>query len=491
MAVLTLQGAFPGVARAGESSPSGRLAVVGFGRCEDGVLTSAVRLLRSELSARADARVLTEEATAAPGGGLPRGTLAEVHRIIEAGKAEFLNLNAPRAEQTLRGALPLIDALLPGQARWEAFRSARIQLARVLQYAGQQSKASEFLMDILRVQEDFSLDAMEFPPSFRELLEVSRSALAGLPRFDLKVQAGSPGASVFVNGYAAGVAPLVRRMVGGSYELVVSDASGRSFTRSLALAGDTRIEVDPVREGRFRPAAGPCLDGEVTREERLSLAALLASVLPIEQLVAVRVEVLGTERYVAAALIEPSLGREVREGRVRLEGGALPALDRLAQFVLTGQGAPGPGAGKQVAVPLPPPPPLPVAFAADLPGEPAGRGGRWQRPASLALAGVALGLGGAAGYQQWRAGNLDDELAALVVAGTGGAIRPEDLPRSQQLAADYEVARGRRDGFAIGAGVAAAAAGGLFAWSRWAPPRPGAAVTLSPVGAGLGLVGSF
>jgi hypothetical protein len=198
---------------------------------------------------------------------------------------------------------------------------------------------------------------------------------------------------------------------------------------------------------------------------------LVAGALHASQIIAVRSERLGGEDYVAAALIEVPKGREVREGRVRREGGKLPQLTRLAQFVLTGEGSPDP---------------LPVAASSAPP--PTGKPPKlWQGPLSYALLGAAAVLAGVAIYEQIHAGDLQRQMDALVV---GGQVPSADYPKYLSLRSSATDARNARTGLAIGAGVVGLGGGAFLAWSLWPEPRAGTAGR-STLATGIAISGNF
>lgn len=507
-----------------------RLAVIGVGVCDEPKLAEASRAMRTALETHLGSKVLSEEATAEPAGGLERTSLEEVRRAIESGKSEFLNLNIARAEKTLKGVLPEVDRLPLGPQRWEAYWGARAHLARLYQYSDQKQKATELFLDVLRVQESFQLSRIEFPPSARDLLESTRSLLQALPRFTLKVVSREAGAQVYVNGFPVGRTPFERKMASGTYEVVVGDAKLHSFVRKVPLVADTTLDLDVVQEGRLLGDRGPCWRAQ-DRKERLAGAALVASRLTADQVVTVRFEKLGEEEYLAAALLEVGRGREVREGRVRLERGALPPLARLAQFVLTGEGnlesppAPPPAARVE---PAPPPVaaasqgPAPAAEALkspygdddDAPVKPvtlsasgtklvdddaaavapaappstqASGATAWQRPTAWALAVVAVVAVGVAVAEQVHLGSLQNDLAGLVIPGSDGAIAPSDVPRMNSLRSGINSATVLRTGMAICAGAAAVGSGVLFVLSIDRSPHPqgasgGTAVSMAIAG---------
>ncbi|MGC4122366.1 MAG: PEGA domain-containing protein [Myxococcales bacterium] len=459
---------------ASPATSDGGIAVLGFGDCANPVLANATRAVRTRVDG-----ALSEQATAAPGGGLAAMSVEEVRRTLEMGKTAFLNLD-PKAESTLRDLLPQIDHLPLGTARWELFWETRAWLARVLQHGGQKAKATELYLQILRVDEDFQLSKVDFPPSSRDLLDLTRQLSPSFPRARLTVAARGGKGQVYLNGFAVGPAPFSKALIAGDYEVVIADGTRRSFVRRVKLAADTTVEVDLEREAPFAPAAGPCYQTGASREERLKAAATLAGALGTSRVVAVRLERLGTEEYVAAALVEVAKGRETREGRVRHETAKLPSLGRLAQFVLTGEGSPDPvpesveakeSAPAEAVAPAASTRPMSTSSSESL---------KWQRPVAYALWGLALAAGGVAVYEQVHAGDVEKEISTHL-RPDGSLISSDDEAPYNQLKAELNTTKALRTGMAVGAGVAAAAGVGLFVWSV-VPSQDGRGASLMVAG---------
>lgn len=451
-ALLVLLASVP----ASAANPGGeaRIAVVAFGECTDAGLIEATHNIQVDFSSRADPRFLSEEATAAPAGGLTAPSQDELRRVLDTGRNEFLNMEHQRAEKTLRSALPAIDQLPLGPQRWELYWETRAWLARIALHSGAGARSTEFLLPILRVQEDFQLSRVDFPPSLRDRLELTRSLLPSLPRFKLSVSTRNGQGQVYLNGFASGSAPFERRLPAGDYQVVVATGTRRSFVRNVSLVADTSLVVDLEREGLFSARGSPCFQLGNDRDERLRAAASIATALGVGQIVTVRTERLGGEDYVAAALVEIAKGREVREGRVRRDGGRLPPLRRLAQFVLTGEGTPQPSPDESVPA---------TALAGSPAPTPTSGGIGWKGPVAYALWGLAAVLGGISAYEFVHAGDLERERATLVNP-SGAFINAEAKKRDAELQQAISSAQGVGTGLAVGAGGVAVGGGAVFIW---------------------------
>jgi hypothetical protein len=112
-----------------------------------------------------------------------------------------------------------------------------------------------------------ALEAMGQYPEALELFEQFRreatpELLARVPRLDaligevtsrtglLTITTTPPGAEVRASGRVLGKTPLVRRLVAGSYELVVGTPDTYEAQRSLTLNGGAKIELDLVLGAR-------------------------------------------------------------------------------------------------------------------------------------------------------------------------------------------------------------------------------------------------
>lgn len=430
------------------TEPGPAVAVVAFGQCTEPGLAEAARSLRRELAAR-DQRILSEEATARPAGGLRAPSYEEVVRSIQAAEEDFFAQppRLERAQATLRSALQEAGRLAPGAQRWQAFTTAAAQLARVLLKAGERARAREVFLAAVAVDPGLSLNKTEYPPSVQEELEVARELSGSIPHVELQVEGPAAGAPVFLNGFPAGNLPLSRRLPLGGYELVVGEPPRLSFRRELMLAADLSVHVDWEREARLHADAGPCFE-TASREQWLSASALLSSALGASQIVGVRHEGVGGERMLAATLVDVPRGRVVREGKVRAE--SRDGAHRLASFLLTGEEASG-----VEAAPLPD---LSIAAAAtaEAPQRPA-----WQRPFAGALAIAAAALAGVAVWQGIAEQEALREVQALRQP-PHGYIPEGDVAKARGLLDQGGAARGWMIGTAIAAALLAGGAATAF-----------------------------
>jgi hypothetical protein len=160
--------------------------------------------LRDELIRLKPLAVSSEEATARLGGGLGHSTFEEIRRTIDAGRAEFVNLNYRKAEAMLSAVLPEIDHLPPGADWWAVASRARVELAHVYFFDEKGADAVLAFFDVLRIQEALKLDPLKFPPSLRGALDGVRASVRKPQRYTLRVVSHRPNQPVFFNGREMG-----------------------------------------------------------------------------------------------------------------------------------------------------------------------------------------------------------------------------------------------------------------------------------------------
>ncbi len=444
-------------------APPDRVAVIAVGHCDDSVADSA-RALREYVAKQMGKNVLSEEATAAPTGNLPqsspRFSVEEIQRAVITAKTDYLYEKFERAVDKLQAALKKIDELPWGPERVKLRYFAIAYLGQIHKKTNDYEKATDYFRELLKVDEMHELNR-EFPPSTREFFEKLRTEIVNEPHSQLLVRSIKPGASVYLNGFLVGKTPLAKSLVDGWYQVVVANDKGHSFVHRVEIKDDhQRIEIDLEAESRFQSESGPCYASGDSRQQRLAAFGLLAGALAVDHVIGVRVEQFGSETFLAATLYEANNGQEVREGRIRFQKGVAPKLEQLGRFVLTGE-------GKDVTV-IPPPAITPIHSVSKQTPSPIEKSwlSHWQQIAAWSLAGVAVVFTGVAiGEQVHRSSLIKEGNDLLKQPDTN-----ENRARSEKLAKDADSAAKWRNGFIVGAAVAAAGSGVLFA-VKLGPPE--------------------
>lgn len=400
--------------------------------------------------------------------------LPEVERALAAAQAAFDAGEFQAAERGLRAAAE--DAgRLPPSAEAHALRvKLGLRLAFAERHLGRADAAAQELERLAALEPTFAVDERAYPPSFRkEAAEVRRRVAAG-PRARLTVTADAP-ALIFLDGKPLGPAPAAVALPPGRYRVAALVGEARLPDVEVELgAADRALALEAALASALRLEAGPGL--ALAAEGRTPALVRAGAWLGAARLVAVSELTDGGARLLDGALYDVGRGALLRQGRVRIEGGAVPPpqLGALATFLLTGQPSRGvspvdlASAARQAAersaaaapAGLAPGPAAPAAAtAAAAPRHP------WARPAAWGAGAAALGL---AGVTLWQG------LAAHARSGEADAMLRSDgvlVPGATQQGYDDKRAAAdsaRRAAYLAAGGTAAfAVTAGVLGWLSW------------------------
>ncbi|MBI3183732.1 MAG: PEGA domain-containing protein [Myxococcales bacterium] len=410
----------------------------------------------------------TEAESARLLGGVPRGSLADVERVIAGARADYYEENAARAERTLVAAAEDLELLPPTPERWEDLLEVHTLLAWIRSSAGRVEEAEATLERLYRLDPDYGPSVNAYPTSLRNLAARVQKRMKAEARVALTVTTRPEGLSVFVGGRGVGKAPVTVMLPRGEYGVEASWGGRRGLPRVARVGQDASVELSAGLEGAVWAGHGPCLAAAAAREERLTMLVRMGALLGVDALVAVRQEEPSEgERYLVVSTVEVRSGEEAREAKVKLYAAGLPpgSVERLADFVATGEAVPPVEATRgQVASARPAAAPADAPKEAKLapasvPGVVAAPGGDQRRVpvAGYVAGGAAAAL--AAGAAVFYARALADERGLESMRGAGAfAAGSEDQVR--QL--DGSLARNRTAavglaGAAVGAGLTSAA----------------------------------
>lgn len=174
----------------------------------------------------------------------------------------------------------------------------------------------------------FVLDLERFPPRLRSLLERARSQAAQSPRGSLEVTCTLPGATIYLEGRALGLAPLRLSQVApfGRWRVWVEHLGRRSMTRLVDLGPEwTHLHVDVALEGSIR-ARDAALDLELVdlQAQTLNSAAVLLGV---------RYLAVAVARPQAVGLLVYDLGARAVLRQGQLDGSLPESVEALAAMV--------------------------------------------------------------------------------------------------------------------------------------------------------------
>jgi hypothetical protein len=406
-------------------------------------------------------------------------SLAELERAYAGVQAAFDDDEMEIAAKALRNILDELEKMPESAQAYAQWTRASIRLAYVLRILKRPAAAAALMERLIATEPRYVVDDVLYPPSVRNAFESVRRRTAARHKAQVLVTSGGRPASVFVNGRPMGAAPVTVLLPPGRYR--IGGASGDLRVPSAWVdveAGDRTVTLDFDLAQAVRVNAGPGL--ALAPSERPPALLRAGGWLRATRVLAATLVTDAAGPSLDGAIYDVAQGELVREGRVRLAAGAVPAaqLGALASFLLHGQPALG------VTQVSPPPPaaapegkapaalPGPLAPAAQSPPlvEPAPRPGgsprrAWMRPAAYTAGAIAIGLAGVAVWQGISSHSSSSQADRMT--GPNQTFPPgTDVARYNQLRADADAASRNMYIAAAGTAVFAAAAGALGYLSR-------------------------
>lgn len=282
-------------------------------------------------------------------------TLAELDRAYAGALAAHGGGDFEGAIRTLRTVVSELERLPDGPEPFGQWSRAMLRLARSEQAMGRRVEAQAVLERLLRAAPEAQADPLQYPPSFRDLVDEAREKLRAHGTHRLTVQAQA-GARVFVDGRDVGPAPLSLEVTPGRHRISASHSGIRTTAVVADLSADNRIvELDLSLAEVLRPDGGPGL--ALPERDRPARVITAAARLGLDRVVTARLSSEGEVRLLVAAILDVRRGTAEREGRLRLASGAPPpgGVEALAEFLLRGESS---------SLLAPPPVPAPLARVA-------------------------------------------------------------------------------------------------------------------------------
>jgi hypothetical protein len=447
-----------------ESSFAQSMAVVGADKCGPGDSAAAgnIRWLREALS-RKTHLVQSETATVAALGGAPSSTMADIKRVLMGAKSDLNQMAYERAGQAAIVAGRELLSMPISKERCDSFRESNMILAWTHVKLHQDSNAQSVLKKLERI-ETVLPDRMQFPPSFSQLALQMRAEMKELATSRLSVTTRPLKQQVYIDGCLAGTSPLQLALPPGEYRVEIDFASGRSLPKTVQVQDYSRVEFDSEFEGAIYADRGPCVAFGKDRANRLQSLVRLASILGVRSIVTVREEEPAPgEQYLVATLIDSVTGKDSREARVKVAPGGVSqneVMEKLAEWVATGDARP-PVEDTSVKQPeeetgdLKPEGPREKELSKNY---------HWQQTAAWSMAGLAFILTGVGIVEQIRINDIEKQIGDYT--DEKGNVRSEELKsRVAELEANQLRQTKWRNGFFIGAAIAAAGSGICFWFS--------------------------
>ncbi|MEW5848891.1 MAG: PEGA domain-containing protein [Myxococcota bacterium] len=246
---------------AGESGVTARVAVVAL-EPPGTSATAVASAVRTELQAQQQV-VLSDDETRqrmlGPTGAAGTQDMARIRQLMDESEKLFREFNLQQSRDAIVRAVELLEADAElTQEKVDALQLARLRAANVLlAIAGNKEtgkgetevgrQARVHLQNAVRVNPLLNLDAAEYPPRMRRLMDGARAEVSKAGVGALAVTSEPNGAVVFLEGRRLGPTPLklAEAAPRGSYRLWVERDGLRSLQRRVELGErEVVLEVD-------------------------------------------------------------------------------------------------------------------------------------------------------------------------------------------------------------------------------------------------------
>ncbi len=300
-------------------------------------LAGATAQLRALLAERTDgvlsASALQERMMAKPSPGM----LQDLDRAYAGAVGRYDSADFEGGAQALGAVIADLEKLPEDPQIFAQWTRAMLRLARVEHALGRHGDLQGVLERLLRAAPDLKVDPAQHPRGFIKTVDEVRTRIRSLPTHRLTI-AGQAGARIFVDGRAAGTAPLALDLPSGSYRVAAARGGARVPPVSVDVTREDRtVQVDLTVAEALQPLSGPGLALEdAGRAEKVFAASTL---LVIDRAVVASFVELSGAKFLVATSYDVRRSRIDREGRVPCLGPGVPFgdLSALATFLLTGR----------------------------------------------------------------------------------------------------------------------------------------------------------
>jgi hypothetical protein len=309
-------------------------------------------------------------------------TLPELERAYAGAMATYQAGEYPSTIRTLRAVIGDLEKLPESPESYAQWIRANLRLAHAELTLGRRDAYRETLERVAAVDPRLQADPDQFSPTFRRDLDAARARIAARPKRRVDIHAvGGWAASVFVNGRPAGTAPVALDLVPGRYRIGAAAGALRVPSLWVQVADEPRtVVLDFALAEALRVNAGPGL--AVSEAGRSAAIVGVGAWLAADRVLAASIATEERVQFLVGSLYDVRRGAIVRQGRVRMSAGAVPAasVGALAAFLLTGQ--PSQAVVNSTPPPTPEPPLQSPSPARATPPAPAVTEASAARPAS-------------------------------------------------------------------------------------------------------------
>ncbi len=165
-------------------------------------------------------------------------------KLRQDGEAKYRQLRFAEAVSSLLAALDNYERSLVLISDFKPVAQTLLMLAVCYFREDREDKAKAYLAKRILLNPILELDPEQYPALFRSLVYSVRSALTVSSRGELEILANTDGATIYLNGRKAGVAPVIlKNLLPGDYYLRVHKQGLQPWTGKVTVASSRRRDV--------------------------------------------------------------------------------------------------------------------------------------------------------------------------------------------------------------------------------------------------------
>jgi PEGA domain len=332
--------------------------------------------LRAACAERVPGVLQAPEMRARLSGRTGNATAAELDRAFNGALAVYQNGEYESAESTLKAIVADLEELPESEGVWHQWTRAMMRLSHVQFTLGQREESDATQLAVLKADSSHQLDPMLYAPGYRAHFDDLRARVRVMPKRRLTVTSRGRAGTIYVGGRDVGSSPVTVIVPAGGYRVAGAAGELRPPSVTVDLAAEDRtVTLDFALAEAVRIGNGPAL--ALPPNDRGGPLVKAGAWLGVDRLVVTTRVVEGDAPFLVGAVYDVRRGALLREGSVRVVGGAVPAgsLGALAAFLLTGTPSREVNDRARLAArpaprPASPPPASPVAHTGPPPSAP-------------------------------------------------------------------------------------------------------------------------
>jgi len=319
-------------AATGFASP--KTLVIGTGNCTEEAFLKNIEMLTGVAQKKGEVDLIQLTLLFEKRKHLSPKPIQEEQQLLETVHSKILHGDPVAALKDIEQILDALEKAAPSLESWKLISKALAMKGFALSNQRKTRPSEEAFMEILKLDPNHALDPLVFPPTIVQGFERLREALSKRPKATLSLASSPEGAMVFVNGAPLGQTPWERELLPGHYRIVVEKEGKISNPAMVGLEVESPVHLEIPLQWDTAWRTPFCIQAQ--EEEALPMSLQMAKELGAGYLI--KVDMLGKEKGIRAALFDLHRGEKRREGGILL--GSYPdeeRLDKLMGFMVSGK----------------------------------------------------------------------------------------------------------------------------------------------------------